>query len=193
MQKVSKLTQYFPLTLNGVHQTWEKDGSIYYKFEVVFENGDKGSALSKKKEGNYKVGEEYSYDYTARETGLASIKGMKSTTQSYNGGGARTNYYDDPIVQERITRNTALKVVNQFIVSAKIPEVTQENIFKIADAFTKWCYEDNDAKNVSLLEKRSALERTIEQIAIESLKIKTTKDIIQVAQTNYNYLSGLKQ
>lgn len=58
----SILKSYTPIMISGVHASWTSDNGVFYKFNLEWENGDKGSALSKETKPSWKIGTKFSYE-----------------------------------------------------------------------------------------------------------------------------------
>lgn len=169
----SKLKSIEKKMYNGVHETWTSDKGKYFKFTVVFENGDTGTAMSTKETPSWKIGTNYTYDKTTSEKGFVSIKSMKDADNPFGGGGGAPkgnfeSYYDKPEVVKDISVNHALMMSIKFLELRDQKDfVRQDTIFKVANKIYDYYYKEfdetlpNNEKSKFVLRKRQALEQAI--------------------------------
>lgn len=195
----SKLLNY-----TAQNRTWQNpSGQTYYKFILEFENGDKGDALSAKEHGNYEIGKEYTYEKTSREVNgttyysFKSIKSLDATARSGNfpkkGGGDYKKHWDDPIVQQRITRAHAFTKASEYLAAKENQsEISSESITMLADHMHEWCYLNievgKEGWSEDLLDRRTSLSNAIIQMAIKPLGISSWGVLAKRAEENYQYL-----
>jgi hypothetical protein len=90
---------------------WENEGKINYKFTLEWENGDVGTAMCQKEEGNYEVGAEYLYEKKITEhegktyTNFKGVKRADSTFGKKSCG--KTNEQFAVEIAQRIVGTTA--------------------------------------------------------------------------------------
>lgn len=80
-----KLIKFEPLITNGVHETYQGQRGLLYKFTVTFQTGDKtvvGTANSTKDKPNWEVGVLYNFE-TSVHGQYTNIKGIKKVDDSY--------------------------------------------------------------------------------------------------------------
>ena len=102
--KNSKVTQ---VSGNGV---WESQQyGKFYKFEVVFENGDVGQFMSKEEnQTKFKIGELADYTITSKDVNGKLYYTIKAAQQQKQGGWSKP--MADPEKDVRIARMSVLKV-----------------------------------------------------------------------------------
>lgn len=119
METRSKVTQ---VTGNG---TWNSQYGMLYKFEVVFENGEYGTYMSKSADQNkFVIGQEATY---TRESKLGTagamyytIKPVMAQQQAFNNGGSKPAFQKDPETEKRIARMSVLKVAGDLVVNGVV-------------------------------------------------------------------------
>lgn len=171
----------------GVHRTWESKNfpGLNYDFTVTMDNGDSGTVSSKKQEGNFTVGMEYSYEKVTDEQGRLKLKQFKlfdSVLASFYGknGQRSPQYWDQPEVVHVTTKNISLEITNDFL--SKLPgslisSLEPGSIMTIADKVYHWCYKGTVEKpevpnwGRKIIERRQALQRSIEQISVLNKEI----------------------
>ena len=189
---------------NGVHRQWNTAQYPDWNFDFILTmaNGDVGVSSSKKKEGNYKVGEEYTYDKETDSQNRTKLKKVKSLAAAaaggnYGGGGNRTPYvshYDNPDVQHAITKKFAMEKASMYLANPNVPpeKVTVTSIVELSDAMFAWCYNGIDMSSkvfaADLLNRRNALDLAVTQIPIKVLKIMSWKELAARADVNAEYL-----
>lgn len=112
--------------------TWEGQYGLMYKFEVTFENGDIGQALSKTENCKFVVGEEASYEYKGGQ--YPKVKYVSEYQQtSYKPQAKADN------VQELIVKQNALTNATSFVCNNG---GTPQDVLEIADMFKEWVLAD---------------------------------------------------
>lgn len=203
MPTTAKLVAFVKATnTDGSHRTWEsaKFPGINYDFILTMDNQDTGTVSSKKPEGNYSIGTEYVYEKETNDHGT-KFKNFKSVAAAASsgswGGGSKVpfeSHYDKPEVQEQITRKFALQQASLYLMNPNVPQekVTPESIVELSNAMFAFCYNGVDMSTKvfakDLLNRRSALELSIVQLPIASLKLMSWKDVATRAEVNYDYL-----
>lgn len=78
---------------NGLQDTWEREGTTYYKFDLVITVDGKdlyGDAMAKKPEAPWKIGDVRTFEMTSREHNgqtYNSFKSIKDPNSTFGGGG----------------------------------------------------------------------------------------------------------
>lgn len=196
----SVLKSCTPVIKNGVHDTWtNSENQTYYRFDLEWENGEKGQCLSTKPGGNYEVGKEYTYEKKENNGRLNfnKIKSLDAAARSGNwskgGNNKSSSYYENPEVQKRITSKLALEWASKYLSKHKNQDViTEEKLYILANNMFIWCWQDVDVKsnnwNNKLLDRRAAMEISVEQVEIQCLKINLWADLVSMAEKNYKFL-----
>jgi len=172
-QKKGKLLKATPLIVNGVHYSKENDykgiKSLLYYFNVEFDNGDVGTARSKNPQGNFKIGEEYSYNVNVFNNNgheNKSFSSLKNLSNPYSG-----YRRENPENQKEIMNQVALLATN--MVMRKI----DKEFLEVYKALRSWLYTqvlDNgeDSRSMSGVLKIAAgyyQEADIKNVHIESV------------------------
>lgn len=202
----SKLVSFTPVMVEGVHRQWNTAAfpDWNYDFTLVMENGDTGVASSKKTAGNWKVGEEYTYEKETDSSNRTKLKKVKSlaaaaASGSWGGGGGGRqpfeSHYDKPDVQEAITKKFAMHQATQYLLSPHVdPElVTPDKLLELTNAIFAWCYIDLDLStkvwSKDLLSRRNAMEEAVAQIPLKKFAITKWKELAARADENYAYFN----
>lgn len=150
-----------PNIVNGVHKNFTGTHGTFYKFNLLFEDGIKGYANSKTREGTYSVGSSYTYDLNQDAKGNMFIKNLKKVDASGapaggNNGSQYKSYYDDPAVQRQITR--AFCATQASIHQDKLPEEERNSkgVKMLYDLFKEFVYGASEPKQ--MLIRRQGLE-----------------------------------
>lgn len=150
-EKKSKLKSFEPKMKDGSHETWSNDNRIYYKFIVTLENGDSGECSSTKQTPSWKIGEEYTYNFSinGNYTNIRKFKAV-NTGGGYRGGGSR----DFESKEERAARQRA--IVLQSSISNTINfygdgvvSIPREQFFGKVDDFYKYVVENSGLEGSS--------------------------------------------
>lgn len=189
-QNKGKLLKAEKLIVNGEHYTksseWKGVASLYYYFNVEFDNGDKGSARSKSSQGSFKIGDEYSYNVNVfnnngyENKSFSSLKNLSSPFVS--GGGYKK---ESPETTKQIMNQVALIATN--MVMGKIDKEYLD-VYKVLRAWLYTQVLDNkeDSQSMSGILKIATKyyqEADIKAVKLESVTlyatslIKLTKDI----------------
>lgn len=128
--KSSKVTQ---VSGNG---KWDSQQyGTFYKFEIVFENGDAGQYMSKEQEQTkFKVGEEASYTITSKDVNGKLYYTIKAAQQQKQGGWK--SQPSDPEKEARIARMSVLKVATDIYINHGKMEINE--IIPLAQVFEHW-------------------------------------------------------
>lgn len=115
---------------NGVHNTWEAHGNTFYNFLMEFDNGDTGLGSSKKPEGSWTPGKEYTYELIENDKGNI-IKAVKPV-EGYNSPA------EDKSIQAIILAQSSMKSAIKLINYGQIEKqgggkFTLEDVPKLAD------------------------------------------------------------
>ena len=181
------------LAPGGTHRSWESKNfpGINYDFTVTMENGDVGTVSSKKQEGNFTIGKEYTYDKESDNQGRVKLKIFKlldsAMNSFYKGNGQKgPQFWDQPEVVHVTTKNISLEIANDFL--SKLPTsllttLKAETITSIADNVYQWCYNGTEEKpevpnwGKKIIERRHSLQRSIEQIGVLNKEISDANDV----------------
>lgn len=130
--KSAKVTQ---VSGNG---KWDSQQyGTFYKFEVVFDNGDAGQYMSKEPEQNkFKVGDEASYTITSKDVNGKLYYTIKPAINQQGKGGAWKAQPADPEKEARISRMSVLKVATDIYINHGNMEIN--DIIPLAQVFEKW-------------------------------------------------------
>ena len=123
MVKKAKVTN---VQANG---TWEGQYGLMYKFEVTFDNGDTGQALSKTDNCKFVVGEEATYEYKGGQ-----YPKVKYVSEFQQNNDFRAKPKADN-VQELIVKQNALTNATTFVCNNG---GTPQDVLEIADMFKEW-------------------------------------------------------
>lgn len=128
--KNSKVTQ---VSGNGV---WESQQyGKFYKFEVVFENGDSGQYMSKEEnQTKFKVGIESDYTITSKDVNGKLYYTIKAAQGQKQGGWNKSA--PDPEKEARIARMSVLKVATDIYLDNQNMEIS--DIIPLAQMFERW-------------------------------------------------------
>jgi len=128
--KSSKVTQ---VSGNG---KWDSQQyGTFYKFEIVFENGDAGQYMSKEQEQTkFKVGEEASYTITSKDVNGKLYYTIKVAQQQKQGGWKPQP--SDPEKEARIARMSVLKCATDIHNNSETMNVW--DIIPLAQVFEQW-------------------------------------------------------
>ena len=113
--------------------TWEGQYGLMYKFEVTFDNGDTGQALSKTENCKFVVGQEASYEYKGGQ-----YPKVKYVTEFQQNNDFKPKAKADN-VQELIVRQNALTNATIFVCNNG---GTPQDVLEIADMFKEWVLND---------------------------------------------------
>ena len=129
--KSSKVTQ---VSGNG---KWDSQQyGTFYKFEIVFENGDSGQYMSKEPEQTkFKVGDEASYTITSKDVNGKLYYTIKPAMQQQGKGGWKPQPAD-PEKEARIARMSELKVATDIYINHGKMEINE--IIPSAQIFEQW-------------------------------------------------------
>mgnify|MGYP001395530282 FL=1 len=109
--------------------TWEGQYGLMYKFEVTFDNGDTGQALSKTDNCKFVVGEEATYEYKGGQ-----YPKVKYVSEFQQNNDFRAKPKADN-VQELIVKQNALTNATTFVCNNG---GTPQDVLEIADMFKEW-------------------------------------------------------
>jgi hypothetical protein len=181
------------LTASGTQRSWESKNfpGINYDFTVTMENGDVGTVSSKKQEGNFIVGKEYTYEKESDSQGRVKFKNFRlfdNILSQFNKGNGQKGpqFWDQPEVVHVTTKNISLEIANDFL--SKLPpslmtSLKADTIMSIADNVYQWCYHGTEEKpevpnwGKKIIERRHALQRSIEQISVLNKDISDANDV----------------
>ncbi len=176
----SKIAAIEPFMMKGQHQTWQKSGTTFYKFLITMEDGTNGTVLSKRMEIPWQTGEIVTFDFNN-----GFISNIRRAEERKNGN----SYYEDPTVQQYITRNLCLKISIHFL--SRFDEqanIKKGDIFRLAEKFQQWCYQDFK-DNQHLLNRRSALERAMECREVECEGVVSSTILLNLAEEIVQWMS----
>jgi hypothetical protein len=125
------------VTGNG---TWEGQYGLMYKWEIEFDNGDFGNAMTKQQsQATWKIGEEIEYELTERLTPNGTFYNVKAIAAKPAGGfgGGGGGYKKDPETEARITR---MSVLNRAVDMACHGLIEAKDIIPAAEKFEAWVY-----------------------------------------------------
>jgi hypothetical protein len=130
--KSAKVTQ---VSGNG---KWDSQQyGTFYKFEIVFENGDSGQYMSKEPEQNkFKVGDETSYTITSKDVNGKLYYTIKPAMNLQQGKGGWKPQAADPEKEARISRMSVLKVATDIYINHGKMEINE--IIPLAQIFEQW-------------------------------------------------------
>lgn len=130
--KSAKVTQ---VSGNG---KWDSQQyGTFYKFEIVFDNGDAGQYMSKEPEQNkFKVGDEASYTITSKDVNGKLYYTIKPAMNQQGKGGGWKSQPQDPEKEARISRMSVLKVATDIYINHGNMEIN--DIIPLAQVFEKW-------------------------------------------------------
>lgn len=130
--KSAKVTQ---VSGNG---KWDSQQyGTFYKFEIVFDNGDAGQYMSKEPEQNkFKVGDEASYTITSKDVNGKLYYTIKPAMNQQGKGGGWKAQPQDPEKEARISRMSVLKVATDIYINHGKMEIN--DIIPLAQVFEKW-------------------------------------------------------
>jgi len=124
------------VTGNG---TWEGQYGLMYKWEIEFDNGDFGNAMTKSNiQTTWKQGEEIEYELIEKVTSNGSffnVKAIQSKPPGGFGGGGGGGFKKDPVTEARITR---MSVLNRAVDLACAGKINNEQIVTWAEHFESW-------------------------------------------------------
>jgi hypothetical protein len=128
--KNSKVTQ---VSGNGV---WESaQYGKFYKFEVVFENGDSGQYMSKEEnQTKFKVGMNADYTITSKDVNGKLYYTIKAAQAQKQGGWSKPQA--DPEKEARISRMSVLKVATDIYLENDTMQIW--DIIPLAQSFEHW-------------------------------------------------------
>ena len=127
MQKKATVTD---VQTNGTRQ--DKNGNLYYKYEVTFDNNDTGEYSSKSQDQNkFIVGEETDYEFIdGRYPKVKPVymqKGVHVPNKSF--------LPKDNNVQEYIVKQSSLKCATDYVIANG---GDSSKVIEIAEMFTDW-------------------------------------------------------
>jgi hypothetical protein len=130
--KSAKVTQ---VSGNG---KWDSQQyGTFYKFEIVFDNGDAGQYMSKEPEQNkFKVGDEASYTITSKDVNGKLYYTIEPAMNQQGKGGGWKPQPQDPEKEARISRMSVLKVATDIYINHGKMEINE--IIPLAQLFEKW-------------------------------------------------------
>ena len=130
--KSAKVTQ---VSGNG---KWDSQQyGTFYKFEIVFDNGDSGQYMSKEPEQNkFKVGDEASYTITSKDVNGKLYYTIKPAMNLQQGKGGWKPQPADPEKEARISRMSVLKVATDIYINHGKMEINE--IIPLAQIFEQW-------------------------------------------------------
>jgi hypothetical protein len=130
--KSAKVTQ---VSGNG---KWDSQQyGTFYKFEIVFDNGDSGQYMSKEPEQTkFKVGDEASYTITSKDVNGKLYYTIKPAMNLQQGKGGWKPQAADPEKEARISRMSVLKVATDIYINHGKMEINE--IIPLAQIFEQW-------------------------------------------------------
>jgi hypothetical protein len=128
--KSAKVTQ---VSGNGV---WESQQyGKFYKFEVMFENGDSGQYMSKEEnQTKFKVGMDADYTITSKDVNGKLYYTIKAAQAQKQGGWSKAA--PDPEKEARIARMSVLKVATDIYLDNETMQIW--DIIPLAQSFEHW-------------------------------------------------------
>jgi hypothetical protein len=120
--------------------TYQGQYGLLYKWEVAFDNGDYGTAMTKEeRQSTWVVNKEVKYDLQTKEYNGRQYFNVKAVQEKpaggYSGGGSK--YAKDPETEKRITRMSVLKAATDLVISEKL---SMGELLIYAEVFEKWVY-----------------------------------------------------
>lgn len=182
MERIGKLIKFESLNKNFTNSM----GKILYKFSVEFDNEDRGEANSSTPDASaWKLNKEYSYELT-KNGAYTNITKMKQTDSYKGGSGSKGSYYDDPKVQQRITRAFAVESAAAYLVLPHIDKtkVTKEHLLKVALNIEEYVYSglDRNASNSEiLLDRRKSIEVALKITTVPCFAVTDFKGFVIIA------------
>lgn len=121
------------VTGNG---TWEGQYGLMYKWEIEFDNGDYGNAMTKSNtQTTWSQGEEVEYELIEKVTSNGTFYNVKAIQSKPPGGFGGGGFKKDPVTEARITR---MSVLNRAVDLACAGKITNEHIVQWAEHFESW-------------------------------------------------------
>lgn len=167
------------IEMNG--RSWTNSmGKTMYPFDIEFEDGVMGKANTTSEEGpSYKIGDVVEYTLNGKDAkGNNKINGIKKIEEQRNG---YRSYYDDPIVQKRISIDVSVECAVKFLSQLDQTELKKGQVPKLSTIFYDWMYAGGP-DNQTLLDKRQCLKRAIEMNEIVCERETKAKEILKKAE-----------
>lgn len=131
----SKLISCSPITDSaGRHLTWQGSNGLFYKYQVQFEDGTNGDALSSKPRSPWQHGQTYQFEVQegTRGTMIKKIKSLNSFQGRRGGGGGGGR---SPDQEKHIIRQACLKAAVELVTHDKLK---YERLLDGAERFEQW-------------------------------------------------------
>jgi len=117
--------------------TYQGQYGLLYKWEVAFDNGDYGTAMTKEEQqSTWIVGKSVRYDIQAKEYNGRQYFNVKAVQDKPAGGGGKS-YAKDPETEKRITRMSVLKAATDLVIAEKL---SMAELLVYSEVFEKWVY-----------------------------------------------------
>ena len=117
--------------------TYQGQYGLLYKWEVTFDNGDWGTAMTKEeRQSTWVVGKEVKYDIQSKEYNGRQYFNVKAVQDKPAGGGG-AKYAKDPETEKRIARMSVLKAATDLVIAEKL---SMGELLIYAEVFEKWVY-----------------------------------------------------
>jgi uncharacterized membrane protein YkoI len=177
---------------NGKHKTWSQNGKTYYRFNIEFEDGTKGSASGQKDTFRFDNGNEVTYNTKNTQGGLyISVTGLTENSKAGrpqpSGSGStfsKSSYNDPETVKARAFGLMQEAAIQQFKNTEKtITDLNHINV--LATYYFKWVTADIPETEPKYADKVSAKQyailRAVECISITESTIKTKEQVLGTA------------
>jgi hypothetical protein len=200
----SKIKSVVPTMVGGVQKTWSSDKGTFYKYTILWENGDTGEGMGKNPNPPYGVGDECTYEKSVNGQ-FTSFKGIKKVEGASGGTAAPheqgqskpyESYWDKPRVIHYKMKPVAYKLATTYF--SRLPqEVTtgydrNELLLKIdelATSLLSFTFElpDNNMKwaRLMLIELAMAEAATLPKLQ-STVKLEGIKQFVLEAEKCIN-------
>lgn len=139
MTKKSILKGFAPKIKNGVQETYNGQNGVLYKYIASFENGDAGEANSTSQAPKWKIGAEYTYDFSSREYNGSTYYNIKSLKQvevaSHSNGGGSSYMAKSAAEWKSHAMQVSIESTAWYFMNAPIPP---EHRIACIDKIYKW-------------------------------------------------------
>lgn len=188
-----KLKSFEKKMYKDQHEKWDGPHGVMYKFTVVFDNGDEGTAMSPKISPAWSLGHEYTYEKSTSDKGFVSIKGMKDLANDKGAlvEKAGTNkWVDDPFENACISMEASLESASTLL--RKNVMATPNNLAEaeyglelVAKKFFDYIVFnltlDKKDRNARII-RASALKRAVDLYEVKVFDIKNSDDVVARAK-----------
>ena len=177
------------------HETFtNKYNKKNWKFDIEFEDGNKGIAFGISTNFKYHVGDLVSFtmnenDYGKTFLGLKLVESPGATT------GAFKSTYNDPTTVKKMSRSEAWELAITFIKNKTVLDAklfTYVDIKQTKETFEEYIVRDGIDRD-KCSRRYFAIRHAIELMDIEDCKIKTRNDVFKYADAEMEDLTKLDQ